>query len=146
MTVQLKKRSLSKGMFPWDYSNMPKIRRILIDTYPENTVFLHREGHAYAPEQFQALRKVRVGANGCEILASLAIVDGPGLLEPGEVGLGEQAFNRLGLPEGSIVEVAQALPPASLEFVRRKIDGEALGDSELTEIIQDIADHRYSPM
>jgi len=125
---------------------VPKIRSISIDTSPENTVFLHRQGGEYGPEQFQALRKVRVGNNGNEILATLAIVDGPGLLEPGEIGLGEQAFRRLGLPEGSEVQLAQALPPASLESVRRKIDGEALNGSELSEIIRDIAAYRYSPM
>ena len=81
-----------------------------------------------------------------EILATLAVVDDPAMLEAGELGLGEQAFQRLGLPEGAGVEIAQARPPASLESVRRKIDGEALSDSELAAIIEDIAAYRYSHM
>jgi thymidine phosphorylase len=125
---------------------MPKIRRIPIDTHPENTAFLLRHAGGYSPEQFQALRKIRISASCGEILATLALVDDPALLEPDEIGLGEQAFRRMGLPEGEEVEFAQALPPASLEYVRRKIDGDTLSESELNAIIRDISGHRYSPM
>ena len=126
---------------------MLKIRRIAIDTYPENTAFLARGGNGYAPEQFQALRKIRVTSEGCgEILATLALVDDAALLGPGEIGLGEQAFRRLGAAEGAEVTIAQAQPPGSLEFVRRKIDGDTLSDSEIAAIIRDIAGHLYSPM
>ncbi|MDE2561896.1 MAG: thymidine phosphorylase family protein [Sphingomonadales bacterium] len=123
-----------------------KIRHLPIDTYPENTAFLTRTGQAYSPEQFKALRTIRIFAGKAEILATLALVDDGELLENDEIGLGEQAFRRLGLPEGAEVEVQQARPPASLESVRRKIDGETLSDSEVKDIIADIAEHRYSPM
>lgn len=123
-----------------------KIKRIAIDTHPDNTAFLLRHGNGYSAEQFQALRKIEIGDGRASILATLAIVDDPGLLEPGMIGLGEQAFRRLGLPEGAAVTFRQAPVPHSLEFVRRKIDGYALEDSEVAEIIQDIAAYRYSPM
>ena len=74
------------------------------------------------------------------------MVDDPAVIGIDEIGLGEQAFQRLGLAEGTEVEIAQARPPASLEFVRRKIDGEALGDGEISAIIRDVASHRYSHM
>jgi thymidine phosphorylase len=122
------------------------VRRLAIDTYPENTAFLLRHGDGYSAEQFQALRKIRVGGEGREILATLALVDEPTLLKPTEIGLGEQAFRRLGLPEGAAVAIRQASPPASLEYVRRKIDGDMLGDKEIAAIIGDIAMHRYAPM
>lgn len=125
---------------------MPKIRRVPIDTYPENTAFLTREGNGYSPEQFRALRKIKISGRCGEILATLALVDGSGILKADEIGLGEQAFRRLGQAEGEDVEIAQALPPASLEFVRRKIDGDTLSDSEIAAIIRDIAGHLYSPM
>ncbi len=68
------------------------------------------------------------------------------IVGPGEIGLGEQAFRRLGMDEGSEVWIEQARPPASLEFVRRKIDGEVLSASEVSAVIQDITLHLYSPM
>lgn len=79
---------------------MLKIRRLAIDTHPENTAFLPRQGNGYSAEQFQALRKIRITGESAEILATLALVDEPALVEAGEIGLGEQAFRRLGLPEG----------------------------------------------
>ncbi|WP_254908083.1 thymidine phosphorylase family protein [Sphingobium sp. GW456-12-10-14-TSB1] len=123
-----------------------KIRRIAIDTHPENTAFLSRSGNGYSPEQFQALRKIEIGNGNVSILATLAIVDDACLLQPGEIGLGEQAFRRLGLAEGSEVSFRQAPVPHSLEHVRRKIDGDTLDDTEIREIINDIAAYRYSPM
>ncbi|MCF8708966.1 thymidine phosphorylase family protein [Rhizorhapis sp. SPR117] len=125
---------------------MFRIKRIAIDTYPENTAFLHRHDNGYSAEQFKALRTIRIHNGSTEILATLALVDGSDILEAGEIGLGEQAFRRLGLAEGSLVDIAQAKPPASLESVRRKIDGNTLEDSEIAAIIRDIAVHRYSPM
>ncbi len=125
---------------------MLNIRRIPIDTYPENTAFLLRHGNGYSAEQFQALRKIRISSNCGEILASLALVDDESIVGPGEIGLGEQAFRRLGIEEGSEINIEQARPPASLEFVRRKIDGEMLSKAEISAIIGDITDHLYSPM
>ena len=125
---------------------MLKIRQVPIDTHPENTAFLLRHGNGYSAEQFQALRKIRISGEGREILATLAVTDDPAIIAAGEIGLGEQAFRRMGLAESSEVEIAQARPPASLEQVRRKIDGHTLSDGEIAEIIGDIAAYRYSPM
>jgi thymidine phosphorylase len=125
---------------------MPAIRRIPIDTHPENTVFMLRDGKGYSPEQFQALRKVRVFSDTREILATLAIVDDDNLIGENQIGLGEQAFHRLGCAEGSEVSIEQARSPASLEFVRRKIDGDTLSDHEIDAIVRDVASHHYSPM
>nr|WP_166175909.1 thymidine phosphorylase family protein [Altererythrobacter segetis] len=125
---------------------MPTIKRVPVDTFPENTVFLLRDGEGYSPEQFQALRKIRVSVGCHEILATLNIVDDESLVGHGQIGLGEQAFRRLGCAEGTEVAIEQARQPASLESVRRKIDGDTLSDSEIAMIVHDIADHLYSPM
>ncbi|MFN3553637.1 MAG: thymidine phosphorylase family protein [Novosphingobium meiothermophilum] len=125
---------------------MFRIRLVAIDTYPENTAFLPRRGSTYGAEQFRALRKIEVCHENTAILATLAIMDDEHLLQPGEIGLGEQAFRRMGLPEGTAVAIAQAKPPASLEAVRRKIRGDTLADDEIAAIIRDISRHHYSPM
>lgn len=125
---------------------MFRIRAVAIDTAPENTVFLPRSDGGYGAEQFQALRKVEICHGDRSILATLAIMDDEHLLRHGEIGLGEQAFRRLGLPEGTEVTIAQAKPPRSLDAVRRKISGDTLSAAELADIIGDVARHRYSPM
>jgi thymidine phosphorylase len=125
---------------------MFRIRPVAIDTYPENMAFLPRTGSSYGAEQFQALKKIEICGAGAAILATLAILDDEHLLQPGEIGLGEQAFRRLGLPAGAIVTIAQARPPVSLDAVRRKIGGALLEDADITAIVADIARHRYAPM
>jgi len=125
---------------------MLKIRRVAIDTYPENTAFLLRSADGYGAEQFQALRKIEITGTAQAILATLVISDDPRIVDAGEIGLGEQAFRRLGLAEGQAVSIAQAKPPRSLEAVRRKIGGDVLSDSEMNAIIADVAAYRYSPM
>ena len=51
------------------------VRRIGIDTYRENVVYLRRDCPVVRAEGFQALAKVEVLANGATILAVLNVVD-----------------------------------------------------------------------
>ncbi|HLF58938.1 MAG TPA: thymidine phosphorylase family protein [Alphaproteobacteria bacterium] len=125
---------------------MLKLRKIAIDTYRENVAFLRRCCSVYRPEEFQALNKIEIGRDGRRILATLNIVDDERILTPGEIGLSEQAFKVLGLPEGVMVQVAPARPPASLDSIRAKVWGRELAPHEFDQIIQDIAANRYSRM
>lgn len=126
--------------------NTLRLKRIGIDTYRENVAFLSRRCEVYRPEEFQALSKIEVFRDGHRILATLNIVDDAHLLGPDELGLAEQAFDLLGLPEGSLVEIQQAVPPASLDAVRAKIRGNSLTSTQIEAIIRDIAANRYSKM
>ena len=125
---------------------MLRLRRIAIDTYPENLALLSRACTVYRAEEFHALKKIEISNDGRRLLSTLAITDDSNLVGPDEIGLGEQAFHRLGLPEGSLVHIAQATPPHSLEAVRAKIRGETLSRQQIDAIIADIAGYRYSPM
>lgn len=124
-----------------------RLRRVAIDTYKENVVYLHRQCHVYSVERFQALSKIEiVDGNGHRIVAVLNVVDTEAVVGVDEVGLSEQAFEQMDLAEGSTVAVAHAEPPGSMEAVRRKIAGERLSQADYTHIAQDIAGHRYSKM
>jgi thymidine phosphorylase len=123
-----------------------RLKRVAIDTYGENVAYLSRACPYYRAEEFQALAKIEVSAAGRLLLATLNIVDSGVLLAPDELGLAESSFRQFGLPDGAQVAIAHATPPASLESVRRKIHGRALGPEEYTAIIQDIAQRRYSKM
>ncbi len=121
-----------------------RLRRIGIDTYRENVAYLHRDCSHYRAEGFQALSKIEITADGRRILAVLNVVDDASLVAPHELGLSEQAFTQFGNPEGSEVTVSHAMPPKSMDAVRRKMSGERLGSDDLHAIIQDINDSRYS--
>lgn len=120
------------------------LRRVAIDTYHENVVFLHRECAVYRAEGFQALSKVEVSADGRRILAVLNVVDDDAIVTPAELGVSEQAFTQLGLDAGTPVRISHAAPPASMEAVQRKIAGERLSAADYQAIARDIADSRYS--
>ncbi|PMR75362.1 thymidine phosphorylase family protein [Billgrantia endophytica] len=120
------------------------LRRVAVDTYRENVAYLHRECDLYRAEGFQALSKVEVRANGRRILASLNVVDDIAIVGHDQLGLSEDAFASLGVEEGHPVSVSQAEPPPSIPALHRKIAGERLTRQDFREIVQDIAELRYS--
>jgi len=123
-----------------------QIRRIAIDTYHENVAYLNRECGIYRAEGFQALSKIQVSTNGAKVLAVLNVVDDVSIVQPGELGLSEQAFKQLNVAEGCLVTVNHAEPPKSMDAVRRKINGERLDQDDFSNITNDIAESRYSKM
>jgi thymidine phosphorylase len=122
------------------------LRRVAIDTYRENVAYLHRDCDLYRAEGFQALSKVEISNNGKRILAVLNVVDDDHIVDARQLGLSEQAFDQLGLPEGTRVRIDHAEPPASMEAVRRKMRGERLDLGDLRGIARDIRENRYSKM
>ncbi len=127
-------------------NSMLKLRRVAIDTYHENVAYLHRNCSLYRAEGFQALSKISIMANGSRVHAVLNVVDDEHIVSEGELGLAEQAFAQLDMEEGQLVRVEHAEPPASMDAVRRKIDGQRLRLEEFQQITQDIIDNRYSKM
>ena len=123
-----------------------KLRRVGIDTYHENVAYLNRECSIYRAEGFQALSKILVSANGAKLLAVLNVVDDHSIVQPGELGLSQQAFKHLNVDEGVLVTVNHAEPPKSMDAVRRKINGERLDQADFDDISNDIVETRYSKM
>ena len=120
------------------------LKRVAIDTWRENVAYLHRDCAVVRAEGFQALSKVEVRANGKRILATLNVVDDVAIVGCGELGVSEDAFAQLAVPDGHPASVSQAEPPASMPALFRKINGERLGSEDFRAIIGDIAQHRYS--
>ena len=119
-------------------------RKVGIDTYRENVVYLRRDCPVYRAEGFQALSKVAVSANSHTILAVLNVVDDRRVIGEMDLGLSEDAFAQLQIAEGAPVRIAHAEPPESIASLRRKIGGERLTGDEILAIVKDIAGHRYS--
>ncbi len=125
---------------------MLKLKRVAIDTYHENVAYLNRNCSLYRAEGFQALSKISIMANGTRIHAVLNVVDDDHIVKPDELGLAEQAFKQLDMEESHLVCVEHAEPPASMDAVRRKINGERLMLKDFQDITRDIIDNRYSKM
>jgi thymidine phosphorylase len=121
-----------------------QIRRVGIDTWRENVAYLHRTCPVVRAAGFQALAKVEVQANGRTILAVLNVVDDERIVGVRELGLSEEAYARLGVPDGHVARLQHAEPPRSIAALHRKIAGERLSRDDLRAIIRDIAQARYS--
>lgn len=121
-----------------------RTRRVAIDTWRESVVYLHRECEAVRAAGFQALSKVTVRANGMAINAVLNVVDDETIVRTDELGLSEDAFERLAVAAGHMVRISPAEPPASLPALHRKIAGERLSREDMRALIADVAQARYS--
>lgn len=65
---------------------------------------------------------------------------------PMGLGPSEQAFRQLNVHEKCLISVEHAEHPASMDAVRRKINGERLTLEDFMSITQDISESRYSKM
>ncbi len=72
------------------------LKPVGIDTYRENVVYMHRECRLYRTEGFQALSKIEIRCGSSTVQGVLNVVDDSSILEPGDLGLSEQAFARRG--------------------------------------------------
>ena len=126
-----------------------KLRRVGIDTYHENVAYMHRDCEVYRTAGFKALSKIQINVSnrtGSSILAVLNVVDDDAILQPDELGLSNEAFEQLGLSEGSFVCVSHAERPDSMGLIRRKIRGERLTQQDFRRIIHDITESHYAKM
>lgn len=94
-------------------------------------------------EGFETQARVQVNFFNNSIIATLNKVTSD-LLDPGEVGLSDYAWNLLGAKDGDLVTVTHPRPINSMSFVRSKIYGNPLSRTELGEILEDIVSGRYS--
>ncbi len=120
-----------------------RARRLGIDTSREAVIYMRRDCHVCRAEGFTAHRRVEVWNGKKSIVATLNVIAGD-LLQHGEMGLSEAAWQRLDLREGAIVQADHPVPLTSLGQVRSKIYGNRLDQQDFDAIIHDVVDGRYS--
>lgn len=65
-------------------------------------------------------------------------------IQPGQVGLLTESFERLGVEEGAHVDIDTAARPDSIEIIRKKLDGHTLTREDLIILVKDILSDRLS--
>ncbi|RAK62351.1 thymidine phosphorylase family protein [Phenylobacterium kunshanense] len=121
-------------------------RPLALDTFRENVVLLARNNPVVRPERLAGVRKVEVVAGSLRLLAVPMICDDPSVVGPGEIGLPQPVFRRLGVTSGDAIHVAPARAPKTLDLVKAKIAGESLTDDDYRAITRDLAGHQWSDM
>ncbi len=61
-----------------------------------------------------------------------------------EIGLFREVYTLLNVKNGNIVNVRSSAKPASIDFIRKKMDGTKLLPEEIRQIVEDIAQNRLS--
>ena len=78
-------------------------------------------------------------------LESIAIVDvSTDLVDKGEVGLFAEVFSDLSAEDGDEVEILHMQRPASIEFIKKKMDGKQLSRGEIDVIMRELMQNRLS--
>lgn len=123
--------------------NKLRLMRLGIDTLHEFVIYIRADCFVCKSEGFQTETQVLVSANGHSIIATLNVIQS-GILKIDEASLSESAWEQLGVKEGDYVSLTHPMPVTSLRYVRSKIYGNELTQSEFDEIITDIVNGKYS--
>jgi len=66
------------------------------------------------------------------------------MVRRGEIGLFADAAAALGVKRDDVLEVAQSKHPVSIEFIKKKMDGWALDDKEISTVIKELMENRLT--
>lgn len=120
-----------------------KLVRLGIDTLHEFIVYMRSDCDVCKSEGFEAETQVLVTVNHQFIIATLNVIHSD-LLKIDEASLSESAWAQLNGKEGDFVTISHPAPVTSLSYIRSKIYGHELKQSEFDEIINDIVLRKYS--
>lgn len=120
-----------------------KARKLEIDTRKHFVAVMSGDCAICKSAGFRSETRVNIENGGSPIIATLYISNAP-MLGPGEIGLSDSAWEKLGAREGQslIVTFAEALD--SFSSVRAKLHGKILADSDFNSIMHDMVEGRYS--
>lgn len=120
------------------------LKCVPVDTWRQSVCFLHEDCIAYPARDYLGPGKVDVLAGRANIRAHVNVVADTAVVGPAELGLSRHAFETLGVPEGTRVEIERTPTPESREALRSKIRGERLDRPRLETILKDIGEGRYT--
>ncbi len=126
-----------------------RLRHLPLDTMREHVIVIHeravRNGHLglHPLDRARIFGVDRETGKQREVTGVLNFCR-DALLEAGEIGLSDEAFRDLGLPEGAAVGASLAVAPLSVDLVRAKLSGRRLRREDFDAILADVAARRYS--
>ena len=122
------------------------LKHVAISSFNECVVYLHRDCSKYRLDDINNLTKVEIQGGSAPVYAFLEIVDDENIVGVNEIGLNNEAFKEINLPEGVNISLDMALQPASISFIKNKMLGNILSSGEYKSIVNDITMGRYSNM
>jgi thymidine phosphorylase len=126
-----------------------KVKHLPIDTLREHVITIHQSAVRNGNLGFNPLDRARVfgphpvSGERREVIGILNFCSDL-LVQPDEIGLSDEAFRDLALPEGAAVTATLATAPESVDLVRAKLRGLRFSGGAFHQILTDIVAHRYS--
>lgn len=120
-----------------------RVVRYPVDTWHERIAYLPPVSIVGASDYLGA-GSVEIEAHGRSIRAGIHVASTEPALAFDEIGLSRQAFEDLGVSEGTRVELRRAAAPRSRDALRAKIRGKSLTEDEYARLLGDIVAGRYS--
>ncbi len=117
-----------------------KAKRIDLETGTINIVVMNE--YQALEEGINAGDRVRIEVGNHKINALVDFAET--IVEEGEIGLFEEIYRRYKIKAGTFVEVFQVPNPLSVDYIRKKIDGQQLNREEIYEIIKDVVASKLS--
>jgi len=126
-----------------EQDNVLRARRLGIETQHEAIVFARKDCPVCRAEGFASHTRIRLARGRRSIIATLYQITSD-LLRPGEIGLSESAWHRLGPAEGERIAVSHPPVVESFGAVRGKVYGHRLQAQTAAKIVNDVLAGRYS--
>lgn len=113
----------------------------IIDLYSGKKIVVLNKEDANSHEIFESYRvQVEIKGRSEVVIADLSNE----LVKRGEIGVFREVSQALGIEEGDVVEICHVMKPASIEYIKKKIDGVELTENEIKGIISDLMKNRLS--
>lgn len=97
-----------------------------------------------AKMDLHSLDRVKVSKNDTVETVTVHIGENSHVVQEGTIGIYHEVEKSLGVREGDMVSISLARKPLSLEYIRKKLDGQKLGKREIDQIVWDITHNKLS--
>ncbi|MEI5666855.1 phosphonate metabolism protein/1,5-bisphosphokinase (PRPP-forming) PhnN [Bosea sp. CCNWLW174] len=124
-------------------ANTMRLRRLPLFAGRAHCAYLPAKGELVNGFDYLGPGRVEISGATASIRSNVQVVDSPALLAGDEIGLSDEAFDELGLPEGSEVTLRRTPSPESRAALTRKIQGGELTEEQYHTLIRDIVEARY---
>lgn len=124
------------------FAARPTIRALPFSDAWSPLIVLPRRGVFVDAESLRRSGRAEI-STGKRTLAVSVLIDEGDTVAVDEVGLSREAFQRLGVPEGTPVSIGMTPSPTSARLLRRKIAGERLGEDDYGALFDDVVAGRY---
>jgi len=139
----MKKNEISSSALVSISSLTLKARKLEVDTRKHFVAVISNDCSLCKSAGFRTEARINIENGGHPIIATLYITRNT-TISPGEIGLSDSAWEKLGVKEGDKLLVTLAETLDSFALVRAKLHGKTLSDLDYKDITNDMVEGRYS--